>query len=254
VIIIAKDKEIVFKILEEENAEYIVIGKHYNKLLLKAFGTLRNLFVMNSFVRKYKPDVILSKASMISCLFSRIYKYTSIIFPDSEVVPLTNKLVSKLAVGIITPRYFSLNFGKKHYRVNGFFEETYLAKAYFFPNKVIGEILSKQGKPYAILRFVSWNANHDIGKSVINVKIIDQIIELLDDKFNIYITSEAKLPEKFHKYFLPIPKNEIHSALYYASLYIGDSQSMATESALLGTPAIRCNKFVGENDSLIDSS
>ena len=29
---------------------------------------------------------------------------------------------------------------------------------------------------------------------------------------------------------------------------MGDSQTMATEAALLGTPAIRSNSFVGEND------
>jgi len=36
--------------------------------------------------------------------------------------------------------------------------------------------------------------------------------------------------------------------LAFADLYLGDSQTMATEAALLGTPAIRSNSFVGPND------
>jgi len=31
-------------------------------------------------------------------------------------------------------------------------------------------------------------------------------------------------------------------------MYIGDSQSMATEAALLGVPSLRYNSFVGEKD------
>ena len=34
--------------------------------------------------------------------------------------------------------------------------------------------------------------------------------------------------------------------LFYADLFIGDSQTMTSEAALLGTPAFRCNDFVGK--------
>ena len=33
--------------------------------------------------------------------------------------------------------------------------------------------------------------------------------------------------------------------MYYATMLIGDSQTMTSEAAVLGTPAIRCNTFVG---------
>ena len=33
--------------------------------------------------------------------------------------------------------------------------------------------------------------------------------------------------------------------MYFATLYIGDSQSMAVEAAMLGTPSIRFNDFAG---------
>ena len=64
----------------------------------------------------------------------------------------------------------------------------------------------------------------------------------------VYISSEKELPEELKEYKLPTPASAIHSVLAFADLYLGDSQTMATEAALLGTPAIRSNSFVGEND------
>src|SRR5665811_2442500 len=40
----------------------------------------------------------------------------------------------------------------------------------------------------------------------------------------------------------------IHDAIYYAKLLVTDTQTMATEAALLGTPTVRSNTFVGERD------
>ena len=47
---------------------------------------------------------------------------------------------------------------------------------------------------------------------------------------------------------MPIPYERIHHALYYAQLVVSDTQTLTTEAAILGTPAIRCNNFVGTND------
>ena len=38
---------------------------------------------------------------------------------------------------------------------------------------------------------------------------------------------------------------DIHHVMSFASIYIGDSQTMAAEAGVLGTPFIRFNDFVG---------
>ena len=38
----------------------------------------------------------------------------------------------------------------------------------------------------------------------------------------------------------------MHHALYFAEMFIGDSQTMTAEAAVLGTPALRLNNFVGK--------
>ena len=80
---------------------------------------------------------------------------------------------------------------------------------------------------------------------------MDEKIALSDSisqYMTVYISSEKVLPPELAKYKLSTPAAQIHDVLANADLYVGDSQTMATEAALLGTPAIRSNSFVGEND------
>src|SRR5690606_30451556 len=44
---------------------------------------------------------------------------------------------------------------------------------------------------------------------------------------------------------MPLPADRLHDVLASASLVVGDSQSVITEAALLGTPAVRINSWVG---------
>lgn len=249
VIVIARNKDIVFSLLDEERVEYEVYGKYQKNLFMKFFSGFLTLIQYDRLIKKYKPDIILSKASPYSTLLSKIHASKTVIFPDSEVVALTNKLVSKIADIIVTPKYFTIDFGEKHARIDGFFEETYISPNNLKINTGIHDLLHiGKDEKYAILRFVSWNANHDIGKKGIDHQQLEELVSVLSKNMKVFITSEEELPERFKEFKLNIPLNEIHSALYYADLYIGDSQTMATEAALLGTPSIRCNDFVGDND------
>lgn len=72
-----------------------------------------------------------------------------------------------------------------------------------------------------------------------------KIIDILLKYGKVFISSERKLLPEFEKYKVPISPDEMHDALYFATMYVGDSQTMTAEAAVLGTPAIRCNTFVG---------
>ena len=73
-----------------------------------------------------------------------------------------------------------------------------------------------------------------------------RLIELLKKHGKVLITSEDKIDQQFEKHQLKISPERIHDLLHYAQLFVGDSQSMTIEAALLGTPSIRCNDFVGK--------
>ena len=60
-----------------------------------------------------------------------------------------------------------------------------------------------------------------------------------------YITSERSFSKDLEKHRININPSDIHHVMAYASLYIGDSQTMAAEAGVLGVPFIRFNDFVG---------
>ena len=61
----------------------------------------------------------------------------------------------------------------------------------------------------------------------------------------VYITSERPLESQFEPYRIHIDPIDMHHVMAFCSLYVGDSQTMAAESGVLGVPFIRFNDFVG---------
>lgn len=245
--VLARDKDVLLKVLDEENVPYEIFGLHKKSIVGKIFGTISILINYKRIARRIKPDVIISKASFYGTYTARRIGAKSIIFPDSEVVRITNKYVVPLCDKVVTPETFGLDYGGKHIKVPGFFENCYLAPSVFTPDE---KVLADYGlkRPYAVFRFVGWFANHDVhnGGFTLDEKI--ELVKAVEPFMTVYISSEKQLPDELKKYSLPTPAAQIHSVLSCADLYLGDSQTMATEAALLGTPAIRSNSFVGEHD------
>lgn len=248
--VFARDKDVLLKILAEEKVPFIIPAAHAKTLLGKFLVIPRFLWSYLKEIKRFKPGVIISKASPYAVLMKPFFKGKVVITPDSEVVKITNKFVAPRSDMIITPANFTLNYGKKHKRVNGFFEECYLSPASFLPD---ASILRKYNidfqVPFFIVRFISWNANHDVGQYGFNSEEQKKLVNLLQKHGKVYISAERKnIPSDLEPYLLKIEARDIHHVLYHASAYIGDSQTMATEAALLGTPSFRYNSFVGKND------
>lgn len=247
ILVLARDKDVLLKVLQEEGVPYEIFGLHKKKMIEKILGSFSLLRCYSKIVKKYRPDVVVSKASLFGVLMAKKYKAKSVIFPDSEVVALTNKYVVPRCTKVVTPENFTLDYGNRHIRVKGVFEDCYLSPSVFHPDeKVISENSLK--KPYVVFRFVGWYANHDVNNSGFTLEEKIKLVRIVEPHMTVYISSEKELPEELKEYKLPTPASAIHSVLAFADLYLGDSQTMATEAALLGTPAIRSNSFVGEND------
>ena len=247
IMVVARDKDVLLKVLQEEKVPYEIFGRHSKTLSGKLFGTIPILFSYNRIIRRFRPDVIVSKASFYAALLAKINHIKSVIFPDSEVVKVTNRYVVPLVTKVVTPDTFGLDYGKKHIRVKGLFEDCYLSPTVFTPDESVVERYGLK-RPYAIFRFVGWSANHDVGNNGFSLDQKIQLTKAVNGKMIVYISSEKSLPPELLNCRLPVPASLMHHALAFADLYLGDSQTMATEAALLGTPAIRSNSFVGEND------
>jgi len=94
------------------------------------------------------------------------------------------------------------------------------------------------------------NAYHDQGKTGITSQVANRLLEILLPHGQVHISSERELEPEFEQYRIDIKALDFHHALYYSDLYIGDSQTIAAEAAVLGTPSVRFSDFVGKLEYL----
>ena len=55
----------------------------------------------------------------------------------------------------------------------------------------------------------------------------------------------ANLEPELKEYQMPVSPEKGHSLLAFATMLLGDSQTMMSEAAVLGIPSLRCNSFAG---------
>ncbi|RLF94360.1 hypothetical protein DRN50_05610, partial [Thermococci archaeon] len=74
---------------------------------------------------------------------------------------------------------------------------------------------------------------------------LQNFVKELERFGEVFITSESPLPSEFEKYRIKAPPEKMHDLLYYATMYIGEGATMATEAGILGTPSIYVSSLVG---------
>jgi predicted glycosyltransferase len=239
IFVTARDKEMTHELLIQNGIDFYSRGKGGQTFMQKVFYLFKGDFILFKCALNFKPDVFLSFSSPYAAQSSWILRRPHIAFTDTEHATLGNLAFSLFSKVICTPSCYTGRFGKKQVFFNSYMELCYLHPNYFTPNpSILDKLNLEKGEKYIILRFVSWGATHDVGHS--GISDINKILAVKEfSKYaKIFITSEADLPKEIEKYRIKIPSNEIHHALYYAEMLYGESATMASECAVLGTPAI----------------
>lgn len=245
-----KKKDILQQLLDNQGWKYHNIlkeGRKSNKLGM-AIGMLKRTWRQMSICLKFKPD-ILTGTSVENSYIGKILSIPVINCneDDAAAVPLYAKLSYPWANVILNP--IVCNSGKwdtKAIKYPSYQELAYLHPNHFTPStSVVSGYGIDINQPYFIFRFASLKAHHDSGISGINTEIAQHLIDILAPHGTIYITSERPLEPQFEKYRIHINPLDMHHVMAFASLYIGDSQTMAAEAGVLGTPFVRFNDFVG---------
>jgi predicted glycosyltransferase len=248
VIVTTKDIPIAKKLLDLYDIPFVNLGKKADGLLGKFFDLLNFGFQIFRLVKRHKINLAIGTSINIAHV-SRFTKLTSFVFDDddSEVQPLMKKYGHPFANFIVSPDV--LDFERKaanHVTYPAYHELAYLHPKIFTPDvQVIKDFGLEEGEKYFILRFNAFKAHHDIGVSGLSIDQKRRLIEILSKEGKVFITSERNLDEEFMKYQLSVSPEKMHSFIYYAHMLIGDSQTMTSEAAVLGTPSLRCNSFAG---------
>ena len=239
ILVTSRKKDIATDLLDNLNIPHIPIsslGKGNFGLLIELLYRNIKLFRIT---KKFKPDLYMGIAGFSIASVSKLFNKPALVFTDTEHARLSNMISFPFAHSIITPSCYRDRINKKQVLYNGYHELAYLHPNYFKPKLSIFDFLGvKKNDKFVIMRFVGWQASHDVGHKGISLKMKIKAAREFSKYAKVFITSENKLPSELEKYQLQIPIEKIHHALYYASLLYGESATMASECAVLGTPAI----------------
>ena len=251
--IIITSKDVLEALIKNEGWDYTNIFPEGRKIkgiptkLAAIYNSFRTVIRIKNFIGKKKYDLFITDDLLV--INGWYKKIPCLLLQDDDitVVPET-QLLFLFSSRILSPTVSNMGrFNHKKIPFLGFKELGGLHPNRFKPDYSIVEKFNPTKSKYNIIRLVSLQATHDIGKKGITNEDLNRIINKLESKGNkVFITSERKLPSDFEKYRIEIKPNDISHALYYAEFLISDSQTMSSESGVLGTPYIRFNDFVAK--------
>ena len=254
-IIIARDREHTLELLNSYGFEYENISQRKSGMVHLFLEMIIRDLRMIRICKSFKPDLILTR-SYCGVHVSKIMGIPSIVDDDDgEAAGYFGVKRYKYASAITTPSSLPEieKYRNKIIHYNGYKELAYLHPNSFKPDPSIKEQLGiNHNERYFVLRFSAYDACHDVGKKGLSNDTKFKIIREMEKYGHVFITAENELIGEFEKYRIPVKPDKIHDILFYADIYAGDSQTMATEAAVLGTPSVRCSPFAGKLPTILE--
>ena len=250
ILFVIKSKDILEQLLQNAELPYININQRAHRG--SKLGILWDMFVREwriwKLCRKHKIDLLTGstpEVAHVAKLTNRRSVNTG--EDDADVISMFIKIAKPFIDGYVAPDPCEMGtVESKTIHYPGYHELAYLHPNHFTASRDVVEGYGIDvDKPYFILRFASLNAHHDNGIKGINTEVAQRLIDILSPHGRIYITSERPLEPQFEQYRIHINPLDMHHVMAFASLYIGDSQTMAAEAGVLGVPFVRFNDFVG---------
>jgi uncharacterized protein len=250
--ILITSKDVLEDLVKNEGWRYTNIFpegrkmKNVSPLISSGINFFRTIFRLYRYTRGKKYDLFVTDDLLV--YIGKLKKTPSFVFNDDDLrVVKQFSLVLMMADHVLAPDITDLGkYNAKKIGFPGYKELAYLHPNWFKPDINVIRRFNPDLTPYFIIRLVSLRAYHDVGMKGISDEQVSRLIALLETRGKVFISAERPLPEKFEKYRLSVNPLDITHVLNFAELFIGDSQTMTSEAAVLGTPAFRCNDFAGK--------
>ncbi len=246
----ATQKDISKYLLDYYQIDYTLVEKPGKSLFSKVRVLICNTIRCINFIRENKIDLIISRISPYLALSGFLLRKPHVILADTESAGIYAKFFVKFVNLVITAQSYRRRLCRKQVKFDGNIELMYLHANRFQPDVSIVDLLGiKPGELYVIMRFVSWDAYHDKGLSGFTDANKIKAVRSFEKYARVFISAEKELPPQLERFHIKIPPERMHDALAHAALFLGESSTMASESAVLGTPAIYLNKnWLGYTD------
>ncbi len=255
--VLINTKDILEELVIEEGWQYTNLFPNTRKIknVHVYIAALFNIFVTVyrswKFTRGKKYDLFIGDLLPI---LGRIKRIPSIFPTDDVLAAVPEQVICFIPAHYIIAPVIT-DIGK--YKVKKIAYKGYKAFAHLHPNHFKPNINNlsydlQNNEPFFVIRCTGFFATHDINKKGIDDSMLYELEKLLSPYGKILITSEKKLPKDLEKYNLNIRKSDMSHYIAFAKIFIGDSTTMCTEAAVLGTPAVEFDEYFYEIEQMLE--
>lgn len=236
----ARDKDVALPLIREFGLDCQSMGASRSGIAGLARELMHRDLALFRFARQTRAEVITAIGGVFAAHAAFLARIPAVVFYDTEIAKLQNAMTYPLASRVAVPRcYESWVPRRRELRYAGYHELSYLRPGRFQPDH--GRALQAgldATRPTFLLRLVAWTANHDLGDSGLSIQRAQQIVERLSAHGKVVISSETPLPDALREYQYTGMVSELHHLMAFCAGYFGESATMASESAVLGVPAV----------------
>ncbi|HYW36235.1 MAG TPA: DUF354 domain-containing protein, partial [Balneolaceae bacterium] len=211
IMVTARDKEMTHELLQSYEIPFSSRGKGAAGAAGKLAYLLKGDAILLRKALSFKPDIFLSFSSPYAAQVSALLRKPHIALDDTEHAKLARLFYRPFSDVILSPESYRGSSGRKQIKFNSFLELCYLHPDYFTPDEKVLETLGvEKDEKFVLMRFVSWQANHDIGHQGLTLENKRMAIEAFSKYATVFISSEEPLPDDLQQYRLPAPAKKIH--------------------------------------------
>jgi uncharacterized protein len=244
--IVARDKDVTNALLDRLGFPYETVGRPQKSLFGMAGELLRRDLVLARVARKFRADLIVTR-NPAGAQAGRLLGIRSVFdTDDGKAAGVHFWSAAPFAHVVTTPDCLTEDHGHRHVKYPGYKQTAYLHPNHYTPDpSVRRELGVGENERYFIVRFVAMGASHDVGEGKLSLQTKRAIVDRLQAHGRVFVSSEGPMLDDFQALKFPLPPDRMHDALSFADMLVGDSQTMAAEAAVLGTPNLRVSAWSG---------
>lgn len=238
VLVLSREKDVANQLLDAYGIPYESISRlGGSKLSLLSEMLVRDVRMLTRALQ-FEPDVLVGIMGVTIVQIGRVIGKPAVVFYDTENAKITNAFVYPLAHSVCTPECYSAKVRGNHVTYPSYHELAYLHPRRFTPDRdVVRRAGVDPNAPYFIVRFVSWQASHDVGEAGFDLEMKRSMVAELQAHGRVLVSSEGPLPEDLEPLRFSAPVHEMHHFIACSRMLVGESATMASEAAVLGVPA-----------------
>lgn len=238
--ILSRNKDVTCALLDGFGFPHQPVSRAGSGLAGLAGELLRRDWAVLRAARRFRPHAMIGYGGVAISHIGRLLSIPSISFYDSENAHFQTRVTWPFISHLYVPEaYAGPTPSGRTTRLRGTKELSYLHPSAFTPDREMAIAYGLDpARDNFLVRVVAWRANHDVGKKGWTPQILQDVIARLSRHGKVHLSSELPLPDECAPYLYRGPSTQIHHLLAHCRLVVGESATMASESAVLGVPAI----------------